>query len=105
MAERIYGNTELLIGAGTRSAKNARKKGRTFKKIKKNHGDAKRGREKGERGRALRDPDKCSDKGDKARRCALQRDEQELDSRGEKREEQSRRFAMELSQRKSPRAR
>lgn len=53
----------------------------------------------------LRDPDKCSDKGDKARRCALQRNERELDSRGEKWEEQSRRSAMELSQRKSPRAR
>lgn len=71
------------LGGETRNAKKERK---FKKKIKKNHGTWGRGRGRG-RGRAgLRDPEKCGDKGDEARRCALERDEQRLDSRGGSRE-------------------
>lgn len=57
MAERIYGNTELLIGAGTRSAKNAKKKkGELSKKNKeKSWGRERRtGEERARQGCAIR---------------------------------------------------
>lgn len=69
-----------------------------------------RGRERrtgeGASAAGLRDPDKCSDKGDKARRCALQRDEQEsLIAEGKRGRSSRGGPRWSFSQRKSPRAR
>jgi len=86
------------VGAGARSEKREKK---TFFLNKEKLWDAKRG----QRATGLRDPEKCGDKEDKARRCTLEWDEQGLIAEGGKGEEQSRRFAMELSRRKSPPAR
>lgn len=53
----------------------------------------------------LRDPEKCGDKRDEARRRALERNGTNRGLIAQGAEEQSRRFAMELSRRKSPRDR
>lgn len=105
MAERIHGNTELLIGAGTRSAKNARKKkGRTFKKKNK---EKSRGRERrtGEgrarQGCAIRTS--AAIKGIRREDALSSGTSGSLIAEGKRgRSEQSRRSAMELFTEKKP---